>query len=163
MGVAGLMAGMVWTANGRAGMGESMVFRLRMADMRRSPLFILLYDDLLEDAECRDEVAEVKEVVANDEVAEVKEVVANDEVFVGRCSLELSDGGCVDWGLCEGGGWVSEGAEVRERVETLFVMISRVVLGSRGTLMPRSRAICRNSWSTSSSVRPFSKRSTIIR
>lgn len=151
MGVAGLMACMVRTANGRAGMGESMVFRLRMADMRRSPLFILVYDDLLEDAECRDEVAEVREVVAND------------EVFVGRCSLELSDGGCVDWELREGGGWVSEGAEVRERVETLFVMISRVVLGSRGTLMPRSKAVCRNSWSTSSSVRPFSKRSTIIR
>lgn len=72
---------MVWTANGRAGMGESMVFRLRMADMRRSPLFILIYDDLLEDAEFKDEVAEVREAVANE------------EVFVGGCSFELSDGG----------------------------------------------------------------------
>lgn len=72
---------MVWTANGRAGMGESMVFRLRMADMRRNPLFILVYDDLLEDAEFKDEVAEVREAVAKE------------EVFVGGCSPELSDGG----------------------------------------------------------------------
>lgn len=72
---------MVWTANGRAGIGESMVFRLRMADMRRKPLLNLVYDDLLEDMERRDEAAEVREAVAND------------GVFVGRCSLELSDGG----------------------------------------------------------------------
>ena len=69
-----------------------MVFRLRMPDMRRSPLLILKYDDLLEDTELKDESAEVREAVAID------------EGFVGRCSLELSDGGCVDWELREGGG-----------------------------------------------------------
>jgi len=99
-------------------MGESMVFRLRMADIRRSPLFILMYDDLLEDADFRDEAAEVREAVANDEVS------------VGRGSLELSDGGFVESELREGGGWVSEGAEVRDRVETLLVTISMMVLGS---------------------------------
>ena len=42
MGVAGLIACMAWTVNGRAGIGESIVFRRRSAEMRRSPLLNLM-------------------------------------------------------------------------------------------------------------------------
>lgn len=45
------MACMAWTAKGRAGMGESIVFRRRSAEMRRSPRFNFMYEDLLEEAE----------------------------------------------------------------------------------------------------------------
>ena len=78
---AGFIGCIEWTANGRAGIAESMVFRLRIAEMRRRPLLIFRYEDLLEDVEWMDEAAEVREVVAND------------EVFVRCCSLELSEGG----------------------------------------------------------------------
>ena len=77
----GLTACMVWTAKGRAGIGESIVFRRRRAEMRLSPRLNLIYEDLLEDAEWRDEAGEVKEAVASD------------EVWVGPCCpLELSEG-----------------------------------------------------------------------
>lgn len=92
MGVAGFMTCMAWIANGSAGIGESMVFLLRITDMRRRPFLILVYDDLLEVAEWRDDAADVSETVAKD------------EALVGRCSLELSEGGCVEWELREGGG-----------------------------------------------------------
>lgn len=82
VGVAGLMAWMVWTAKGSAGIGESIVFRLRKVDIRRRPLLIFVYEDLPEDTE------------RSDEAAEVTEVVGNEGVWNRRCSsLELSDGG----------------------------------------------------------------------
>ena len=59
------------------------------------------------------------------------EAVANDEVFVGLCcSLELSDWGCVDCELRDGGGRSSEGPDVRDRADMLLVTMSRVVFGS---------------------------------
>ena len=56
------------------------------------------------------------------------EAVASEDVLVGLCSLELSDGGWVEWELRDGGGWPSEGTEVRESADTLLVTMSRVVL-----------------------------------
>ena len=89
------MTCMDWTANGRAGIGESIVFRRRSAEIRRSPRLNFMYEDLLDVAEWREEAAEVMEAVARE------------EVLVGACcSLELSEGGRVDveCELREGGG-----------------------------------------------------------
>lgn len=51
IGVAGVMACMVLMAKGRAGMGESIVFRRRSAEIRRSPRLNFMYEDLLDEAE----------------------------------------------------------------------------------------------------------------
>lgn len=58
------------------------------------------------------------------------EAVAKEEVLVGLWSLELSDGGWVECEFRDGGGWLSEGAEVNDRADTLLVTMSSVVLGS---------------------------------
>ena len=85
IGVEGPAACIAWTAKGRAGMGESIVFRRRSAEMRRSPRFNLMYEDLFEEAERREEAADVIESVARE------------DVFVNLCcSLELTEGGWVE-------------------------------------------------------------------
>ena len=131
--------------------GVSMVLRRCNVESRLIPCFMSPYDDLRDVAD------------SNEEAPEVIEAVVSDEALVGCCcSLELSDGGWVDWEYCEGEGRASIGAEVKASPSTLLVTISSVVLGSCGTLMPRLSAICRNCLSTSSSDIPFSNCRTII-
>ena len=79
-----------------------------------------------------------------------------------RCSLELHDVGWVEFDVLEGGDCISEDVEARSSAETLLVTRSKVVLGSCGTLIPKSSAVLRNCRSTSSSVVSWLKRKTII-
>ena len=98
--------------------------------------------------------------VVETEGTEVIDVAAKEGVFRWPFdSIELSEGACMDWDflasmLRSARGAVSAsvgGVESNFSEETPLVMMSKVVLVFCGALIPRSRALCRKTLSTSSS------------
>lgn len=77
--------------------------------------------------------------------AEVREVAASEGVFLCPCcSIELSEAVCIECDSLVGeGGSGSEGSLLISRPEMPLVIKFRVVLGSWGTLIPSSSAVCR--------------------
>lgn len=139
---------MVEVGKWMAGIGLSTVFLRRKVGSRFKLLLNLVYEDLIDDTEVM-------------EAGQDDTVVTDDELLGCLYSLVLSEVSCVDCEVREGA-VSSSTTDSKVRAETLLVTRSKVVLGFWGTLMPRSMAMRRNCWSTSSSVQSLAKRSTII-